>query len=49
VRDDELVVAALAGDPAAFAALVEGNRARVEAVSRRLVGDARCPIRPTSR
>jgi uncharacterized protein len=39
VRDDQLVAAALAGDPAAFAALVEGNRARVEAVSRRLVGD----------
>jgi hypothetical protein len=32
MRDDELVTAALAGDPAAFAALVEGNRARVETV-----------------
>jgi uncharacterized protein len=39
VRDDELVTAALAGDPAAFAALVEGNRARVETVVERMVGD----------
>lgn len=39
MRDDELVAAALAGDPAAFAALVEGNRARVQAVVERLVGD----------
>jgi uncharacterized protein len=39
VRDDELVTAALAGDPAAFAALVERNRARVEAVIERMVGE----------
>jgi RNA polymerase sigma factor (sigma-70 family) len=38
VRDDELVAAALAEDPAAFAALVERNRARVEAVVERMVG-----------
>jgi len=37
VTDDELVAAALAGDTAAFAALVEGNRARVEAVVARIV------------
>ncbi len=37
VTDDELVAAALAGDTAAFAALVEGNRARVEAVVSRMV------------
>jgi len=36
VRDDEFVTAALAGDPAAFAALVERNRARVR------VGSGRC-------
>jgi RNA polymerase sigma factor (sigma-70 family) len=39
VRDDELVTAALAGEPAAFAALAERNRARVEAVVERMVGD----------
>lgn len=39
MRDDELVAAALTGDPAAFAALVEGNRARVEAVVQRMVGE----------
>jgi RNA polymerase sigma factor (sigma-70 family) len=39
VRDDELVTAARAGDPAAFAALVERNRSRVVAVAERLVGD----------
>jgi len=39
MRDDELVTAALAGDPAAFAALVEGNRARVETVVERMVGE----------
>ena len=39
MRDDELVTAALAGDPAAFAALVEGNRARVEIVVERMVGE----------
>ncbi|MDQ3894631.1 MAG: DUF151 domain-containing protein [Actinomycetota bacterium] len=39
MRDDELVAAALAGEPAAFAALAERNRARVEAVVERMVGD----------
>jgi RNA polymerase sigma factor (sigma-70 family) len=39
VRDDELVAAALEGDPAAFATLVERNRSRVEAVVGRMVGD----------
>ncbi len=39
VRDDELVTAALAGDPSAFAALVERNRGRVEAVVERMVGE----------
>jgi RNA polymerase sigma factor (sigma-70 family) len=39
VRDDELVAAACAGDPAAFATLVERNRSRVEAVAERLVGE----------
>jgi RNA polymerase sigma factor (sigma-70 family) len=39
MRDDELVTAALAGDPAAFATLVEGNRARVEIVVERMVGE----------
>jgi len=39
MRDDELVTAALAGDPAAFAALVEGNRGRVETVVERMVGE----------
>lgn len=38
MRDDELVVAALAGDPAAFSVLVDRNRARVEAVAARMVG-----------
>jgi RNA polymerase sigma factor (sigma-70 family) len=38
MRDDALVTAALAGDPAAFAALVERNRARVEVVVERMVG-----------
>jgi hypothetical protein len=37
VRDD-LVTAALGGDPAAFAALVERNRDRIEAVVERMVG-----------
>src|SRR5712691_2147013 len=37
--DHELVPAALAGDPAAFATLVERNRARVEAVVERMVGE----------
>jgi RNA polymerase sigma factor (sigma-70 family) len=40
VTNDELAAAALAGDPSAFAALVEHNRARVLAVAERLVGDA---------
>jgi hypothetical protein len=40
VRDDhELVPAALAGDPVAFAALVDRNRARVRAVVERMVGE----------
>ena len=39
MRDDDLVTAALAGDPAAFAALVERNRDRVEAVVERMVGE----------
>jgi RNA polymerase sigma factor (sigma-70 family) len=39
VRDDELVIAARAGDPAAFAALVERNRDRVEAVAERLLAE----------
>jgi len=39
VRDDELVTAALAGDTTAFAALVQRNRARVEAVVERMVGE----------
>jgi RNA polymerase sigma factor (sigma-70 family) len=38
VRDDQLVSSALAGDPAAFALLVERNRTRVEAVVARMVG-----------
>ncbi len=38
MRDNELVTAALAGDPGAFAALVEGNRGRVETVVERMVG-----------
>jgi RNA polymerase sigma factor (sigma-70 family) len=38
VRDDELVTAALAGDPAAFSVLVDRNRARVESVVSRMVG-----------
>jgi DNA-directed RNA polymerase specialized sigma24 family protein len=38
VRDDELVTAALAGDAAAFAALVERNRSQVEAVVERMIG-----------
>jgi uncharacterized protein len=38
VRDDQLVAAALGGDPAAFAALVERNRDRIEAVVERMVG-----------
>jgi uncharacterized protein len=38
VRDDDLVRAALGGDPAAFAALVERNRDRIEAVVERMVG-----------
>jgi RNA polymerase sigma factor (sigma-70 family) len=37
VSDRELVAAAAAGDPAAFAALVERHRARVEGVVRRLL------------
>ncbi|CAN5776269.1 hypothetical protein BH20ACT14_BH20ACT14_10020 [soil metagenome] len=37
VKDDELVTAALAGDTAAFAALAERHRARVEAVVARMV------------
>jgi uncharacterized protein len=36
--DDELLRRALAGDPAAFATLVERNRARVESVVKRMVG-----------
>jgi RNA polymerase sigma factor (sigma-70 family) len=39
VSDEKLVVAALGGDPAAFARLVEQNRVRVEAVVARMVGD----------
>jgi RNA polymerase sigma-70 factor, ECF subfamily len=40
VRDDrELVAGALAGDPEAFACLVERNRLHVEAVARRIVGE----------
>jgi RNA polymerase sigma factor (sigma-70 family) len=39
VRDDKLVSAALAGDPAAFATLVEQSRARVESVVERMVGE----------
>jgi RNA polymerase sigma factor (sigma-70 family) len=39
VRDDELVAAARAGDPAAFAALVERHRDRVRAVVERMVQD----------
>ncbi|HLF68171.1 MAG TPA: sigma-70 family RNA polymerase sigma factor, partial [Gaiellaceae bacterium] len=39
MRDDELVTAARAGDPEAFAALVARHRARVAAVVERLVGD----------
>jgi uncharacterized protein len=39
VRDDKLVGAALAGDPAAFATLVERNRARVASVVERMVGE----------
>jgi uncharacterized protein len=37
VTDDELVTAALAGDTAAFAALVVRNRTRVEAIVARLI------------
>src|SRR4029453_2708200 len=37
VSERELVVAAAAGDPAAFASLVERSRARVEAVVLRLL------------
>ena len=39
MRDDDLVTAALGGDPAAFAALVERNRNRVDAVVERMVGE----------
>jgi RNA polymerase sigma factor (sigma-70 family) len=39
VRDDELVTAALDGDPGAFAALVERNRSRIHAVVGRMVGE----------
>jgi hypothetical protein len=39
VRDDELVAAALEGDPAAFATLVDRNRSRVDAVVGRMVGE----------
>jgi RNA polymerase sigma factor (sigma-70 family) len=39
VRDDDLVTAALGGDPAAFAALVERYRDRVAAVVERMVGE----------
>ncbi len=39
MRDDELVAAALAGDTEAFAELVKRNRARVEAVVERMVGE----------
>lgn len=39
VRDEQLVDAAVEGDPAAFATLVSRSRARVEAVTRRMVGD----------
>jgi uncharacterized protein len=39
VRDDKLVSAAVAGDPAAFAMLVERNRARVQSVVERMVGE----------
>jgi uncharacterized protein len=38
VRDDDLLRGALAGDPAAFATLVESNRAGVESVVKRMVG-----------
>jgi len=39
MRDEELVPAALAGDPAAFAELAERNRGRVLAVVARMVGE----------
>lgn len=39
VSDEKLVAAALGGDPAAFATLVEQHRARVHSVATRMVGD----------
>jgi RNA polymerase sigma factor (sigma-70 family) len=39
MRDDKLVSAALGGDPGAFATLVERNRARVQSVVERMVGE----------
>src|SRR5438094_5191678 len=39
MRDDQLVPAALVGDPAAFAELAERHRARVLAVVKRMVGE----------
>jgi RNA polymerase sigma factor (sigma-70 family) len=39
MTDEEFVTAARVGDPAAFAALVERNRPRVEAVVKRMVGE----------
>jgi uncharacterized protein len=39
VRDDKLVSAALAGDPVAFATLVDRNRARVQSVVERMAGE----------
>lgn len=39
MRDEQLVDAALAGDPAAFATLVSRSRDQVEGLARRMVGD----------
>jgi RNA polymerase sigma factor (sigma-70 family) len=39
VSNEKLVAAALGGGPSAFASLVEQNRARVESVVARMVGD----------
>src|SRR5919199_756400 len=44
VSERELVAAAAAGDPAAFASLVERNRARVAAVVRRLALQRRVAV-----
>jgi len=39
MRNEELVVAAVAGDPAAFAVLVKRNRTQVETVVERMIGE----------